>query len=197
MPSPRHLTAAVLAVAAASGAAGCVDDAPPARAHRARPRGVEQQRGDSRGHRLVVARSDEVAGLAFDDGLARAAHVGRDYGAAGRHVFEDGVREPFGRRTQHAHVRDGEQRADPRAAPREEDRVGDAELRSKLAQRRFQLALAREDEGGPGHLFVDAARGAQKGRVVFDGVAQVRHDGHQPPPLGLRGQPAGRQRLGA
>ena len=32
MPSPRHLIAAVLAVAAASGAAGCVDDAPPARA---------------------------------------------------------------------------------------------------------------------------------------------------------------------
>src|SRR5947209_8247797 len=72
------------------------DDTSPRLAQRARARGVCEQRDDVHGHARVVAGPDEVARLAFNDGLARAAHVGRNDRAPRGHVFEDGVGEALG-----------------------------------------------------------------------------------------------------
>src|SRR5947209_1206554 len=75
-----------------------LDDAAATLSHLSRARGVFEQRDDALGHRRVVPDLNEVARLALDDGLARAAHIRRDDRARRRHVFENRVGEPFGLR---------------------------------------------------------------------------------------------------
>src|SRR2546423_2690762 len=75
-----------------------LDDAAATPSHLTRARGVFEQRDDAFGHRRVVPDLNEVARLALDNHLARAAHVRRDDRAGRRHVFENRVGKTFGLR---------------------------------------------------------------------------------------------------